>query len=120
MLKIFNLGKVKKREFGYKPRFYDSDKEELQRRIKERSKGNAEGNLTKSRLRNEFKSMRNSNSGSGNYLKSASFLRLIVIIIALLVFSYIIINKWLPDFIEAVFPEEQQQYEILDKYEEFE
>jgi hypothetical protein len=118
MIKLFNTVKRESREFGYKPLFYDADQEELEARIKARE--NREVTSTESmkhRMRSEFGRQRRSQvMEQKNYSKRSS-LRLLLIIIALSVLSYIVLERWLPDLIHAWFPLEHQEYELLDPYD---
>ncbi len=121
MFQLFNL-KVKKREFGYQPRYYDADKEEFDRRVNARKNENKSGELSKMRIKKEFGYMRHGSNTSftgTSFLRSASFYRLIIIIVVLLLVSSFVLNTWLPKFMDMLFPLEQQQYELLDKYEDY-
>ena len=121
MMKIFSTTKFKPREFGYKPRFYDPDKEELERRIKSRKLTNDKGDLTKSRLRKEFSGYRSADakhSKNNSFLTSSSF-RLILIVVFLMIASYFVLDNLLPQFMEYLYPGENEGYELLEEYDEF-
>ena len=120
MFRLFNL-KVKKREFGYQPRYYDADKEALEKRIRARESNNKDGELTKARLKREFGSMRGGarTSSNGSFLQSSSFVRLIAIIAILCIISYLVLDHWLPEFMRMLFPQEYMQQEILEPYDGF-
>ncbi|BDS09629.1 hypothetical protein [Aureispira anguillae] len=118
MIKLFNsTTKFQPREFGYKPRYYDADKEALERRIKGREEANAKGALTKMRLRQEFGNYKSSDGThrKGSFVTSSSF-RLLLIIILLSMASYIVLDSLLPQLLEYWFPLEHQEYELLEKY----
>lgn len=120
MIKLFNsTTKFKSREFGYKPRFYDADKEALERRIKNRenAKNNSKGDLTKMRLRQEFGNYKSSDAKlrKGGFIGSSSF-RLLLIIILLSIASYFVLDNLLPQLMEYWFPLEHQEYEFLEEY----
>lgn len=121
MIKLFNsTTKFKSREFGYKPRFYDADKEALERRIKGRQNANNnKGDLTKMRLRQEFGSYKSSDAKlrKGGFVSSPSF-RLLLIIILLSIASYFVLDNLLPQLMEYWFPLESQEYEFLEEYNE--
>ncbi|MDC0230534.1 hypothetical protein OAK19_01075 [Aureispira] len=119
MFKFFNTTKFKPREFGYKPRFYDAEKEEFESRIKNRETNNQKGELTKSRLHKEFGNLKSGNqTKKGKVLPSSSF-RLFLIIIILGIASYLVLDKLLPKLMENWFPEENEQYEFLEEYDTF-
>jgi hypothetical protein len=118
MFKIFNL-KVKKREFGYKPRYYDEDKEELSERIRTRLEENKDGAGTKSRIRKEFSHLRHQPKVGKKSAGAAPFYRLVIILVALILLTSFILNQWLPKLMTALFPEQQEQYEVLDRFEDF-
>jgi len=120
MLRIFNIVNRKKREFGYKPRYYDADKDQFQKHVERRVKGNNKGYVTKSNIRKQFTQHKNQKASAKNFLRSGGFYRLITIIIVLLLVSYVVLNTFLPRFMQSLFPEEYKQYEVLDRYEAFE
>lgn len=118
MLKLFNsTTKFKSREFGYKPRFYDADKEALERRINSKKNQPTTGDLTKMRIRQEFgnyKSVENKHKNKG--LTSSSSFRLLLIIIFLSIGSYFVLDNLLPKLMKNWFPLESQEYELLEEY----
>lgn len=118
MLKLFNsTTKFKPREFGYKPRFYDADKEALERRIKNRKDQNAKGDLTKMRIRQEFGNYKYTDSKhKRKSLTSSSSFRLLLIIVVLSVASYFVLDSLLPKLMKQWFPLESQEYELLEEY----
>ncbi len=121
---MFKILKVRARntEFGYKPRFYDPDKEALQAKINSRKNKNADGEVTKLNLRQEFGSMRRQGSSRSSAGTSGrtSYFRLGLILVTLIVIAYVVINTWLPKFMEMLFPvHDEVQYELLDPYENF-
>lgn len=118
MFKIFNL-KVKKREFGYKPRYYDADQEELSARVRARIESNENGAGTKSRIRQEFSHLKHQPRGGKKSANAAPFYRLVIILVALILLTSFIINQWLPKLMTALFPEEYERYEVLDKFEDY-
>jgi|VirMetMinimDraft_7_1064189.scaffolds.fasta_scaffold307170_1 hypothetical protein len=119
MLKLFNsTTKFKSREFGYKPRFYDADKEALERRKKGRKNQNASGELTKLRIRQEFGNYKYADSKTKSKgLTSSSSFRLLLIIIFLSVGSYFVLDNLLPKLMKSWFPLESQEYELLEEYD---
>mgnify|MGYP000037857668 CR=1 FL=1 len=118
MLKLFNsTTKFKSREFGYKPRFYDADKEALERRKKGRANQNEKGDLTKMRIRQEFGNYKyaDSKQKSKGFTSSSSF-RLLLIIVFLSIGSYFVLDNLLPKLMKNWFPLESQEYELLEEY----
>jgi hypothetical protein len=116
MLKLFSSTRFKAREFGYKPRFYDADKEALEKRIKGRQRREQDGERVKYRLRQEFdnyKTADNKRKGVNN----TSSIRLLLIIIILGVSSYIVLDNLLPKLMDSWFPEQNQGYEFLEEYD---
>ena len=117
MFKFFNTTNFKAREFGYKPRFYDPEKEAFESRIKDRESNNLKGEQTKSRLHKEFGNLKSGNHTKQNSGLSSSSFRLFLIIIILGISSYFVLDNLLPKLMENWFPEENQQYEFLEEYE---
>lgn len=99
------MQKRKPKEFAYKPRFYDPEKEALQERIKNRLESD-DFELVKMRIRREFSSNRRKKPGL--FAPSSSF-RIILIIMLLLVFSYIVLENLLPQLMESWFPELEEK-----------
>jgi hypothetical protein len=118
MLKLFNsTTKFKSREFGYKPRFYDADKEALERRKNGRKNQNSTGELTKLRIRQEFGNYKYADSKTKSKgLTSSSSFRLLLIIIFLSIGSYFVLDNLLPKLMKNWFPLESQEYELLEEY----
>lgn len=118
MIKLFNTIKHTPKEFGYKPLFYDAEQEELEQRIKARE--NREITSTeamKFRMRQEFSRQRRNQTVQQRKHSKHSSLRLLVLIIALSVISYVVLDRFLPDLMKVWFPLEHQEYEMLDPYD---
>ena len=97
------------REFGYRPRYYDPDKERREarrNRIEQKTEGSQE------RLKFRFDEMRSSTRGSSGFRSSSTF-RLALILVALLILTYMGLLYWIPSFMDSVFPETKETYEIL-------
>lgn len=107
MLKMFGGPKNQKREFGYQPRYYNAEKEERERRIKRAElKAEIDGELTKSRLSNEFRTMRErGNTQKHKNIMHSSTFRLLIIFIALCGLSYFVLHRFLPSFMSYLFDE---------------
>lgn len=115
MMNLLNT-KHKERGFGYKPRYYDPDKEALDLRLKRRRiSNNDKGEISKARIRQEFRHIKRNPIGSKSFVKSSSF-RLIGIIVILLVFSLVVLDQLLPAFMTYLFPEMHVEQELLDEF----
>lgn len=119
MIKLFNTIKREPKVFGYKPLYYDADQEELEKRIQARKEqGVSAGDAMKFRMRQDFnRHKRGQVAQQRSYSKRSSF-RLLLIIIALSIMSYFVLERWLPDLMQAWFPLENQEYELLDPFED--
>lgn len=83
----------KHRKFGYVPRFYDPEKEELEKRVKRYEAGSEDKELVKERISDGF---RQSYHGNNTYRKSLilkSTIRLVLIILVLLFLSYLFLTS---------------------------
>lgn len=114
MLKFFTSNRFKSREFDYKPRFYDPDKEALEKRIRMRQASPDDQELRRYRMKQEFSHMKHHDHKSTSSRKST--FRLLIIIVILGAASYIVLDRMLPDLLESWFgsPEE---YEMLDEFD---
>ena len=118
MIKLFNTIKREPKEFGYKPLFYDAEQEELEKRIRSREdRGISSAESMKFRMRQEFGRQRRSQVVTQRNYSKRSSIRLLLIIIALSAISYVVLENWLPDLMQAWFPLEHQEYELLDPYD---
>lgn len=122
---MFNIFKsnFQPREFGYKPRFYNAEREELQNRIRARQqRGLNDSEETRLRLRQHFGNYKRGGGSAGGYggvsarLQTGSTLRLLIIVVLLSAASYVVIENWLPELMNAWFPQENTEYELLDEY----
>lgn len=93
-MKFSGLGKVPKhRKFDYVPRFYDAEKEELEKRLKRYSGDNDDKSLMKERITHGF---RQGYLGDDNYRKSLakkSNLRLLYIVVILVLITYMFLTS---------------------------
>ena len=97
----------KHRSFGYIPRYYDPEKEELDRRFKHYRKpdGNVgvdDTELSKERIRGSFRRNSRASSEAIKIAKRRSNMRLLMIIATLLLITYYFINNYLPKIVEAI------------------
>ncbi len=123
MFRLFKTLHQESREFGYKPRYYDAEKEALEERIRRRqNRGLTNAEETRLRLRQEFSHYKRGSGQAGGYggvssrLKTGSTIRLLIIIGVLCWLSYIVLENWLPEFLEYLAPVEPEEYEILEEY----
>lgn len=124
MLRLFKTIQQDPREFGYKPRYYDAEREALEKRILLRqNRGLNDSEETRLRLRQEFSNYKRGSGQAGGYggvsarLKTGSTIRLIIIIGLLCWLSYIVLEIWLPDFLEYLAPVEPEEYDLLEEYD---
>ena len=99
---FLNFGRrIKHRQFDYRPRYYDPDKEELENRLDKYSGNKPKGDteLTKARIRGGF---RRKYRVSDDYSKKSnrrSNVILIFTILGLLLLTVIFISEYLPKII---------------------
>jgi len=96
----------KHRSFGYIPRYYDPEKEELQQRLNlyKQSELPADGNteLAKQRIRGSFRRNSRASSEATKIANKKSNMRLLMIIATLLLITYYFINNYLPKIVQAI------------------
>lgn len=94
---LFQFGKkIKHRRFDYMPRYYDPDKEELQRRLSRYNQNATDVDLSKERIRGGLRrKYRVSNDYSQN-IRNRSNKILLFTIAALLLVTFYFINEYLP------------------------
>ncbi len=105
MFSLFSRkGNIKPKEFGYKSRYYDEEKEEREARIRERRAG-AEGNpaATKARIARTFREKRGNQNQALKSAAMRSNMILLAIVIALCAFVYIFLQNHLPTLVESWF-----------------
>lgn len=108
----FWKNKHQPREFTYKPRFYNPEKEALRERVERRERiressqqpdaEQFDGN--KNRIANHFEEYRRTRRSSKSILGNST-LRLVVIFVILLYFAYTVLDRWLPALMQYWFPE---------------
>ena len=93
-MKFSGLGRVPKhRKFDYVPRYYDADKEELEKRLNRYNTKSDDKSLMKERITHGF---RQGYLGDENYRKSLakkSNLRLLYIVIILVLITYLFLTS---------------------------
>ena len=94
---LFQFGKkIKHRQFDYMPRYYDPDKEELQRRLSRYNQNATDVDLSKERIRGGLRrKYRVSNDYSKN-IRNRSNKILLFTIATLLLVTFYFINEYLP------------------------
>lgn len=98
---MFGLFKTKHqpREFNYKPRFYDPDREALQARIEQREGGGYQV----ARHFDDYRRRRRQPKS----LVGGSTLRIVLIFAALILLAYATLEFWLPRLMNFWFPGEE-------------
>jgi hypothetical protein len=109
---MFGFLKVKKNEsrgFNYKPRYFDAEKEELKQKINASEKKdeavNEDAEAVKLRIREGIRHAKTVNRRDLKGLWRGGNVRIITILVALILFFYIVMNKFLPVFMKMFFPE---------------
>lgn len=117
---FFNFKSPEKREFGYKPRYYDAEREALQQKIRNHEDGKRELTpqeeleMRKSRIGGAFASYRS----SGRYNKSGGWsaqMRRTVTLLVLFGALFWAANKYLPNLLEYLQKGEQEDTEQVDE-----
>jgi hypothetical protein len=109
---MFSFLKVKKQEsrgFGYKPRYFDSEKESFVRKSKvenkELDRDSTNKEFVKHKIKEDLRHAKDSYRREHRGLWQGSNWRLLGIIIFLLFLSYFILNKFLPLLLGIIFNE---------------
>ena len=91
--------KFKNRTFEYIPRFYDQEKEDLERRLGTSPDSN-DPNSVKLRIRSGLKRKQKVDSRVASQARKAANVRLLVIIGAIVLLTLLILTKYLPDLMQ--------------------
>ena len=110
---MFGFLKVKNHEskgFNYKPRYFDAEKEALRQKINAADKAedkslNEDSEAVKSRIRDSMRHAKNVNRRNLRGLWQGGNIRIIGILVALILFFYIVMYKFLPVIMQMLFPE---------------
>lgn len=111
---MFGFLKVKKHEargFNYKPRYFDAEKEALRQKINASEKNSSsseeidDASVVKSRIRDGLRHAKNVSRRDLKGLWRGGNVRIIAILIALIIFFYIAMYRFLPVIIQMFFPE---------------
>lgn len=91
---LFNMGGgYKPKQFGFKPRYYDQDKEELQARLAKYDGEMDNAELMKQRIKSGFKYSSGGDRASHRAASRKSNIRLFIIIVALGLAAIIILQS---------------------------
>ena len=95
---LFGIKKqMQPRQFDYRPRFYDPDKEAREERYAQSS-----SEYTAERMRTRIKARRERQMNEKRY--SVSFIRLFLILGLIIIGGYVALNVLLPGFVQMLFP----------------
>jgi len=103
MIKFFKFSKPKKREFGYQPRYYNQEEEQRRSRLKRRGEHDNDGEITKLRIRDQFKDYREQRR-TPRGLWNGSTIRLAAIFALLILVASYGLKEWLPALMNYIFP----------------
>ena len=92
--------KPRHQKFEYKPRYWNPEKEDLDKRVELAKRANNDPNAMKSRISQGLRRGYNSSSRKNSGVSRKSTLRLFVIIGILLLFTYYFLVVYLPRFEE--------------------
>ena len=94
--------RIKNRSFDYVPRFYDQEKEELEKRLSRYRKPDDDNTeLTKERIRGSFrKTYRVKDEYTSKTQKRSNYI-LLGTLVLLIFFTYIFLMQYLPKILEA-------------------
>ena len=94
--------KIKNRSFDYMPRYYDQEKEELEKRLSRYKKTQSDDTeLTKERIRGSFrKTYRVKDEYTSRTQKRSNYI-LLGTLLVLIFFTYIFLMEYLPKILEA-------------------
>ena len=103
MFSLLKSKNIKARQFKYKPRYYDEEKEEREARLKARRDKAQDPEATKSRISQTFRSKRNERNTAAKKSAFRTNLLLMSIIIILCWFVYVFLQNHLPTLMESWF-----------------
>ena len=98
---LFGLGKrMKNRSFDYIPRYYDEDKENLERRLGAQQSNDP--NAVKQRIRSSFQQKYRVDSKVTSSANKASNIRLLLIVVLLIAITLVLLLKYVPALAESL------------------
>jgi len=103
MIKIYTFRKPKRRDCGYQPRYFNKEEEERKSRLKRRGDRNNDGEITKLRIRDQFREYRD-HRRTPRGLWNGSTLRLALIFAILIVIASFALREGLPALMKYIFP----------------
>lgn len=97
---FLNFGKrIKNRSFDYVPRFYDQDKEELEKRLKRYKPQEGDMELTKERIRGGFRRKYQVKDDYTSKSQRRSNRILMITLVVLILITYVFLTEYLPRII---------------------
>ena len=93
--------RVKNRTFDYVPRYYDQDKEELEKRLKRYKPKEGDTELTKQRIRGGFRRKYQVKDDYTSRTQKRSNLILLATLVILIFVTYIFLVEYLPKIIAS-------------------
>ena len=101
-MSFIRFGKrIKNRSFDYVPRYYDQEKEELEKRMKRYRSKPGDTELSKERIRGGFRKTYRVKDDYTSRTKKRSNLILLATLIILIFLTYIFLMDYLPKIIQA-------------------
>ena len=102
-MNFFRMGsRIKNRSFDFIPRYYDPAKEELEGRIKGYNQNIEATEIAKSRIRRGFRSSSAESREYAQNVRKRSNYRLLGIVVFLVLLSFLVLSKFLPQIVEMV------------------
>lgn len=102
-MSFFKMGsRFKHRTFDYIPQYYDPAKEELEHRLKGYNEKDNAAEIAKSRIRRGFKSSNAQSRKYAQHVRKRSNYRLLGIIVFLVIVTFIILYKYLPQLVASI------------------
>lgn len=102
-MSFFKMGsRFKNRSFDYIPRYYDPAKEELEQRVKGYNEKVDATEIAKSRIRRGFRGGGVDTRKYSQRVRKRSTFRLLGIIVFLVLVTFLILYKYLPQIVAAI------------------
>ena len=97
---FLNFGKrIKNRSFDYIPRYYDQEKEELEKRLKRYKSSEGDTELTKERIRGGFRRKYQAKDDYSSRSQKRSNRILLITLTVLIILTYIFLTEYLPKIV---------------------
>lgn len=102
-MSFFRMGsRFKHRSFDYIPRYYDPVKEELEERLKGYNQKADATEIAKNRIRRGFRKGGVDTRKYSQRVRKRSTFRLLGIIVFLVLVTFLLLNKYLPQLVAAI------------------